>query len=64
METNHSRKPHIAMKLSSSMTSKFRVGLDFKFCIQHCFISSPSDSTMSENAGIEARTVCGVIRQR
>jgi hypothetical protein len=27
------------------------------FCIQHCFICRPSDSTVSEDAGIEPRTV-------
>jgi hypothetical protein len=27
------------------------------FCIQHCFISRPSDSTVLEDAGIEPRTV-------
>jgi hypothetical protein len=27
------------------------------YCIQHCFICSPSDSTVSEAAGIEPRTV-------
>jgi hypothetical protein len=26
-------------------------------CIQHCFICRPSDSTVSEDAGIEPRTV-------
>jgi hypothetical protein len=26
-------------------------------CIQHCFICRPSDSTVSEYAGIEPRTV-------
>jgi hypothetical protein len=57
METNHSRKPHIGMKLSSSMTSKFRFGLDFMFFIQHCFIWRPSNSTVSEDAGIEQWTV-------
>jgi hypothetical protein len=27
------------------------------YCIQHCFICRPSDSTVSEDAGIESRTV-------
>jgi hypothetical protein len=27
------------------------------YCIQHCFIYRPSDSTVSEDAGIEPRTV-------
>ncbi len=27
------------------------------YCIQHCFICRPSDSTASEDAGIEPRTV-------
>jgi hypothetical protein len=27
------------------------------YCIQHCFICRPSDSTMSEDTGIEPRTV-------
>ncbi len=27
------------------------------YCIQHCFICRPSDSTVSEDAGIEPRTV-------
>jgi len=34
--------------------------MDFLFCmyvIQHCFIRRPSDSTVSEDAGIEPRTV-------
>ncbi len=26
-------------------------------CIQHCFICRPSDSTVSNDAGIESRTV-------
>jgi hypothetical protein len=29
----------------------------FMYCIQHCFICRPSDSTVSEDAGIELRTV-------
>jgi hypothetical protein len=29
----------------------------FMYDIQHCFICRPSDSTVSENAGIEPRTV-------
>ncbi len=29
----------------------------FKYFIQHCFICRPSDSTVSEDAGIEPRTV-------
>ncbi len=29
----------------------------FMYDIQHCFISRPSDSTVSEDAGIEPRTV-------
>jgi hypothetical protein len=28
----------------------------FLYCIQHCFICRPSDSTVSENAGIKPRT--------
>ena len=33
--------------------------LDFfsMYCIQHCFICRPSDSAVSEDAGIEPRTV-------
>ncbi len=27
------------------------------YCIQHCFICRPSDTTVSEDAGIEPRTV-------
>jgi hypothetical protein len=27
-----------------------------RFCIQHCFICRPSDSTVSEDAGIEPST--------
>jgi hypothetical protein len=27
------------------------------YCIQHCFICRPTDSTVSEDAGIEPRTV-------
>jgi hypothetical protein len=27
------------------------------YCIQHCFIRRPSDSTVSEDARIEPRTV-------
>jgi hypothetical protein len=27
------------------------------YCIQHCFICRPSDSTVSDDAGIEPRTV-------
>jgi hypothetical protein len=29
----------------------------FMYDIQHCFICRPSDSTVSEDAGIEPRTV-------
>jgi hypothetical protein len=29
----------------------------FIYDIQHCFICDPSDSTVSEDAGIEPRTV-------
>ncbi len=29
----------------------------FRYDIQHCFICRPSESTVSENAGIESRTV-------
>ncbi len=28
------------------------------YCIQYCFICRPSDSTVSENVGIEPRTSC------
>ncbi len=31
--------------------------LIFMYLIQHCFICRPSDSTVSEDAGIESRTV-------
>ncbi len=34
---------------------KFRLTL--MYLIQHCFICRPSDSTVSEDAGIEPRTV-------
>jgi hypothetical protein len=29
----------------------------FSYCIQHCFICRPSDSTVPTDAGIESRTV-------
>ena len=29
-----------------------------KYCMQHCFICRPSDSTVSEDAGIEPKTAC------
>ncbi len=32
------------------------------YCIQHCFVCRPSDSTVSENAGIEPRTVATSAR--
>jgi hypothetical protein len=31
--------------------------LFLSYCIQHCFISHPSDSTVPTDAGIEPRTV-------
>jgi hypothetical protein len=31
--------------------------LVFKYFIQHCFICRPSDSTVSEDAGIEPRLI-------
>jgi hypothetical protein len=34
----------------------FQPYVKFQYCIQHCFICYPSDSTASENAGIEPRT--------
>jgi hypothetical protein len=37
-------------------------GLDYMFFIQHCFICRPSDSTVSEDAGIKHRTVGRSIR--
>ncbi len=30
----------------------------FMYVIQHCFICHPSDSTVSEEAGIDPRTAC------
>ncbi len=33
----------------------------FKYFIQHCFVRRPSDSTVSEDAGIEARTVTNFV---
>jgi hypothetical protein len=33
----------------------------FMYDIQHCFICRPSDSTVSEDAGIEPRTVVKVV---
>jgi hypothetical protein len=33
-------------------------------CIQHCFICRPSDSTVSEDAGIETRTVATLALTR
>ncbi len=43
-------------------TEKINRGIKKKFffsmyCIQHCFICRPSDSTVSEDAGIQPRTV-------
>ncbi len=35
--------------------------LDLKYFIQHCFICRPSDSAVSEDAGIEPRTVATLI---
>ncbi len=35
----------------------FNRGIFWVYCIQHCFICRPSDSTVSEVAGIEPRTV-------
>jgi hypothetical protein len=32
--------------------------------IQHCFICRPSDSTVSEDAGIEPRTVAAALTTR
>jgi hypothetical protein len=32
----------------------------FIYVIQHCFISHPSDSTVSEDAGIEPRTIAAL----
>ncbi len=37
--------------------SFFFIFLFFLYDIQHCFICRPSDSTVSEDAGIEPRTV-------
>jgi hypothetical protein len=34
------------------------------YCIQHCFICHPSDSTVSEDAGIEPRTVATLAVRR
>ncbi len=44
---------------TTSLCSLRGIFLDFFFvyCIQHCFICRPSDSTVSEDAGIEPRTV-------
>jgi hypothetical protein len=42
----------------TSEKKNFKRGIFFfKNCIQHCFICRPSDSTVSEDAGIELRTV-------
>ncbi len=35
----------------------FFLFLFFMYVIQHCFICRPSDSTVSEDAGIDPRTV-------
>ncbi len=32
----------------------------FMYCIQHCFIGRPSDSTVSVDAGIEPWTVAAL----
>ncbi len=34
----------------------------FKVCIQHCFICRPSDSIVSEDAGIEPRTFALAVK--
>ncbi len=33
----------------------------YMFCTQHCFICLPTDSTVSEDAGIELRTVASTV---
>jgi hypothetical protein len=35
----------------------------YRYDIQHCFICRPSDSTVSEDAGIEPRTVATTAKQ-
>jgi hypothetical protein len=37
--------------------ARYRILTVFTYFIQHCFICRPSDSTVSENAGIKPRTV-------
>ncbi len=39
-------------------------GFFYMYCIQHCFICRPSDSTVSEDAGIEPRTVATSLAVR
>ncbi len=43
--------------LNFSYTFNFFTGDFFIYDIQHCFICRPSDSTVSEDAGIKPRTV-------
>jgi hypothetical protein len=39
------------------VTAYIKVSMHCMYCIQHCFICRPSDSTVSDVAGIEPRTV-------
>ncbi len=51
---------HIPLRLICTQEAKQGDFLDFfssMYCIQHCFICRPSDSTVSEDDGIEPRTV-------
>ncbi len=47
---------HINWKKFSKLTGGF-LGFFSLYCIQNCFICRPSDSTVSEDAGTEPRTV-------
>ncbi len=44
--------------MNESVRGDYKRGIFFSvYCIQHCFFCRPSDSTVSEDAGIEPRTV-------
>jgi hypothetical protein len=45
------------IELAALSASQFCFNWNVFFEIQHCFICHPSDSTVSEDAGIEFRTV-------
>ena len=61
-ETNGNKQNEVKKLKRNDIEPKFFEGGIFLYVIQHCFICRPSDSTVSEDAGIEPRPLAMTAR--